>query len=676
VDYVFAVRRVLRALRPSVVAIAETEIWPNLFREVKRTNAGLAIVNGRISDRAFPRYVRWNWFFHTVLPQADITLTQTDAIRERFVTLGASPDQTFTGGNFKYDFQPRPAAGDSPARRMAEGRRVWIAASTMPPAQAGDPDEDDAVISAFAKLVDRHSDLLLVLAPRRPERFDVAAGKLSAAGLQYVRRSSLGETAARPQVLLLDTIGELSGLFELADAVFMGGTLAHRGGHNILEPALFAKPVIAGPHMENFQAIWDDFRAAGACIEIADASELAGAVDRLLNDRAAARETGRRALARAEARRGATDRAVQELRQLHARDIPRYRPAMPWFAVAWALSRVWAWAARRPVEPRRLDIPVISVGNLTMGGTGKTPCVLRLVELLKARGRKPGILTRGYARSSPEKQMAIPPGAAVRAEHCGDEPQIFVRSGLAPVGIGADRFQTGSLLRRTFGIDVIALDDGFQHRKLARDADILLLDALNPFGGGGVFPLGRLREPPEGLARADAIVITRGEFSDLAPAIERTVRRWNPAAPIHRAYIEPRVWVENRSGAEYAIATQPFTRAGAFCGLGNPQSFRRTLERLGVTPVDWLEFEDHHRYRPDELRRIVHQMQAHGADALVTTEKDSVNLCEQCDDLLAPLPLYWLRIGMAVERESEFLDEIERRIFENASSNTLRRGPG
>ena len=137
VDYVFAVRRVLRALRPAAVVIAETEIWPNLFREVHRTGAGLAIVNGRISDRAFPRYLPFRWFFRGALSAADSILAQTDAMGQRFLALGALPERTHTGGNFKYDFEARAAAAGSPVPALLERARpgkVWIAASTMPPA--------------------------------------------------------------------------------------------------------------------------------------------------------------------------------------------------------------------------------------------------------------------------------------------------------------------------------------------------------------------------------------------------------------------------------------------------------------------------------------------------------------------------------------------------------------
>jgi 3-deoxy-D-manno-octulosonic-acid transferase len=672
VDYVFAVRRVLRLIRPAVVAIAETEIWPNLFREAKRGGAGLAVVNGRISERAFGRYRRLSGFFRVVMPAADAVLAQTDAIRERFLALGAAPERTSVAGNFKYDFEARAPEGGSVVvdlLRRAGPQRVWIAASTMPPAYSGDVDEDEAVLAAFREAAARFPGLVLILAPRKPAGFDEAARKLATAGIRYVRRSSLpaAEIPALPFVLLLDTIGELSGLFALADVVFMGGTLAERGGHNILEPAGFGKAVIVGPHMENFQAIADAFRAAGATVEIGGAAELADALVRLLGGPQAAEAIGKAALACATAERGASRRAAAAVGELFRNAQPRYRPAQPWYAVAWLLARVWKWGGRRKRErdlmaQRKVDAPVISVGNLTMGGTGKTPCVLWLARALKARGERPGILTRGYGRSSAERCLALAPGAEVSAEQCGDEPRIFVRAGVAPVGIGTDRVETGRMLRDQFLSTVLLLDDGFQHVRLAREVDIVLIDALNPFGGGEVFPLGRLREPVEGLARADVVVITRSQLAGTALMIERTVARWNPLAPVFRASMRPEAWVENRTGAEHPMDARPFVTAGAFCGLGNPQSFLRTLRRLGVDPADWIEFEDHHRYRPHELQRITHQFLTAGVEAVVTTEKDSMNLGDGADDLLAPLPLYWLRVSMAIEREQEFLEEIERRM--------------
>jgi 3-deoxy-D-manno-octulosonic-acid transferase len=675
VDYVFAVRRVLRTLRPSVVVVAETELWPNLFREVKRTGAALTIVNGRISDNAYQRYAGMRLFFRSVLPALDSTLAQTPAIRDRFLALGAPDGRVRVNGNFKYDFEARAVDTASPVVSLVarmQPSAIWVAASTSAPMDTGDVDEDDVVIDVYRQLSALRPELLLILAPRKPERFDVVAGKLSAAGIPYVRRQSLGSGDAA-RVLLLDTIGELSSLFSLADVVFMGGTLAQRGGHNILEPALFGKPVIIGPHMENFQAIGEEFRAADACIEIARPQELAGAVEKLLADAPAAREIGRRAQAHAEARRGATARAVEEVARLHHACIPRSRAPLPKLWLAWPLARIWEWGAKRRQRRdgerrRRLDVPVISVGNLTMGGTGKTPCVLRLAELLNQRGQRPGILTRGYGRNSPHEYVTVAPGGTVPVQLSGDEPQIFIRSGEAAVGIGADRFEAGTRLLREIGAGVLLLDDGFQHWKLARDLEIVLIDGINPFGGGDVFPLGRLREPVAGLSRADVVIITRAAQTDLADAIEQEVRRWNPHAPVLRGTVQPHAWVEHATGRCLPASPNPFGSAGVFCGLGNPESFRRTLQAMGVEIASWIDFDDHHRYRPRELTHIVHHMTACGATALITTEKDSVNLSQDCDQLLAPLPLYWLQVKMRIEGEDRLVEEVERRIESRARS--------
>jgi tetraacyldisaccharide 4'-kinase len=440
-----------------------------------------------------------------------------------------------------------------------------------------------------------------------------------------------------------------------ADVVFMGGTLAERGGHNILEPALFGKPVIVGPHMENFQAIADQFRAAHAMVEIAGAAALPDALAGLLRDPG---ETGARAQAAAAASRGATARVVKESRALYA--LPNYIPSQPWYEIRKALAQLWIWgAARRArVEPRHLKAPVLSVGNLNMGGTGKTPVVLLLAERLAAGGRKPGILTRGYGRESMEACITIAPRSEVRTEYTGDEAQIFIRRGAAPVGIGSDRCRIGELLLETFDVDILLLDDGFQHRKLARDLDLVLVDALDPFASG-VFPLGRLREPLEGLARAHIILITRSDASDAAPGIERALRRFNTHAPIFRSCVSPTAWVSQATGERFPLDRPPFERVGYFCGLGNPASFRHTLQAVGIDFVDCVEFSDHHHYRPNELRRLSYQMRSQGADAMVTTEKDAVNLGDPVDNLL---PIYWLEIGVEIEREEEFLKEIERRV--------------
>jgi len=668
VDYVFAVCHVLRALQPAMVVILETEIWPNLFREAKRAGCGLVIVNGRISDRTEARYRRLRWFFQEVMRWPDAILAQSEEMRERYLGIGAPTARVSAAGNLKYDVVPREADAASSVRQFIESvqpAEVWIAASTMPPASAGDVDEDDAVVAAFQKLIQTHSRLLLMLAPRKPERFEVAAAKLDAAGIRYLRRSRLDNALDVPGVLLLDSIGELSGLFPLADVVFMGGTLAARGGHNILEPAFFGRPVICGPHMENFREIARVFRECGGYVEVPGPPELAGTVDHLLTDRSHAAEIGRRAAECAASNRGATDRAVAVIRGAAAQACPIVRQDLAARILLGPLSLVWrsasSWIRRRNARRKRaLDAAVVSVGNITMGGTGKTPCVLYLAEKMRRAGRRPGILTRGYGRHSIEDQLILEPGARAKTAQTGDEPQVFLRSGVAPVGIGADRYQTGRLLGERFGCDVLILDDGFQHVRLDRQVDLVLIDALSPFGGGEVFPLGHLREPLESLARADVFVITRGEFAPGTWDIERALRTYNSRAPVFHGRVAAECWVNAASGQ--TAATLPFSRVAAFCGLGNHQAFWRMLKRLGIQLVDRVAFDDHHAYRPGEVRRLGHQFQAAKADAAVTTEKDAMNFCEGCPELMAPLPVYWLKIRMEIEREEEFLRFVEERL--------------
>ena len=671
-DYVFAVRRVLRALRPSLVIVMETEIWPNLFRETKRAGAGLLPINGRISDRALGRYRALRWFFGGVLTQVDLLLAQSEDMRQRWIAIGGPPDKVRVGGNLKYDFEAREAAPESPVCRFVEHlrpRAVWIAASTMPPAAVGDPDEDAAVIAAFQQVSARQQALLLLLAPRKPERFDAAAQALARAGIPFVRRSGLtgSEELPLPGALLLDSIGELGSLFPLADVVFMGGTLASRGGHNILEPAIAARPIVAGPHMENFAEIAADFRAASALIEVHDTATLATAVTDILENPARAADLGAKAASCARARQGATALAASHACEIFARHVPRYRPAQPGFAFFWMLSRLWIWGgklqrARDVARRHRLRAPVISVGNITVGGTGKTPMVLHLTHRLKDAGWNPGILTRGYGRHSPHAHQAVAAGARVPVSQSGDEPQLFLRAGVAPVGIGADRWRVGQSLEREFGVDVIVLDDGFQHARLDRRLDIVLVDALDPFGGGYPLPLGRLREPLAGLGRADIFVVTRSESGRVAQAAEHFLRRRNPRAPVFHARAQPEAWVSAATGETVAPDALPYARVAAFCGLGNPEYFWRTLAALGLDAAVRIEFEDHHAYRPHELRYMGRQFRDDGAEAVVTTEKDLVNLCEDPGHLLAPLPLYWLRIGVQLDREDEFLDAISQRL--------------
>jgi len=190
--------------------------------------------------------------------------------------------------------------------------------------------------------------------------------------------------------------------------------------------------------------------------------------------------------------------------------------------------------------------------------------------------------------------------------------------------------------------------------QLHRDHDVVLIDANDP-EAGGVFPVGRLREPLSALGRATEIVITRVEAGQDVQGNERRIRQYNLQAPIFGSRVIPREWVDAASGVASAVAELKFSRVAAFCGLGDPRAFWRTLEEMGIEVVMQREFGDHHRYRASELRQFAGQAAATGVTALITTEKDAMNLCEDAALAVAPLQLYWLRIGVEIDSEHEFL---------------------
>ena len=646
VDYAAVIRRVLRTLQPALLIVLETEIWPNLFREARRAGCGVLIVNGRISDKAAPAYARWKWFFGSVLVWPNAIIVQSDRMRERFLAAGAPADALQVSGNLKFDFTPRHLETDSAiARWSAQGSGpLLIAASTTEDASAN---EDAIILGALQEL----KGWRLILAPRKPERFESVARLLTDASLPFWRRASGAADPAAP-VLLLDTIGELSGLFELADVVFMGGTFTETGGHNFLEPAFAAKPVIVGPRLENFREIAEEFRAHGAFIEISRPAELPQAVRQALADS----QIGSRAQVRAKANRGAAAFAVTRALEIYDQSLFR-RPA-PLLArlTLGPLAELWKAGSRLKTSHdlkgrRSLSTPVISVGNITTGGTGKTPFVLYLARRFHERGLSPAVLTRGYGRSSHQPEIVLAPGATAAALHTGDEAQILLRSGLAAVGIGADRFRTGRRTEVELHPDVIILDDGFSHVRLARDVDVVLIDSLDPFGRFAAVPLGRLREPLQALSRADIFVLSRCEAGRPTAGIESHLRRLNPRAPIFRSSLVAREWLSFSFGAPSEVPG----RVVAFCGLGNPAAFWRTLEAQGIWPLDRLTFADHYRYGPHDLRRIARHALALGARALLTTEKDTLNFCPGCEALFEGLPVLWLRIDVQIEKEEEFL---------------------
>jgi 3-deoxy-D-manno-octulosonic-acid transferase len=324
-DFPPAVRRALGATRPRVLALVETEIWPNLLRECGRAHVRTIIVNGRVSPRCFRRYRMVRPLIRRALEHVDLACVQTDEDRSRFLALGLSPDRVRVSGNMKYDLPPEPppdqverfrlSLGLGPTRwRPGEDARsdpLMVAGST---AQG----EDRLVLEAFRLARNERPRARLILAPRHPERFAAAAEEARRHGFSVgFRTSSLhGEAAPPPDVLVLDTMGELPLAYAAAQAAFVGGSLVAAGGQNMLEPASAGLPPIFGPHTENFREPAERLLDAQAALRVSDPRELAEAFTRCLSDAAWTHSAGERARNAVMRAAGATERCARAIQEL------------------------------------------------------------------------------------------------------------------------------------------------------------------------------------------------------------------------------------------------------------------------------------------------------------------------------------------------------------------------
>jgi len=320
-DFAFAIRPYLQALRPELVILAETEFWPNFLRQAHASGARIAVVNARISDRSWPRYRRFRWALRRMLVHVDLFLAQTTEDSTRLQSIGAQAGRMQVTGNLKFDVSlpASPPIVESLRRSLAsEGAGpVLVCGSTV-------EDEEPPLLKAFENLRVAHPRAVMILAPRHPERFDDVAILLKRLGMPSVRRSQWrGETLAGG-VLLVDTIGELAALYALADVAFVGGSLVPRGGHNIIEPAQHGVAVVTGNHTENFRDIVALFQSRDA-VRIVGLAELPLTLMQLLADDAERLGLGRRALETIRSQMGATSRTLEALKTL----IPSDRDPLP-----------------------------------------------------------------------------------------------------------------------------------------------------------------------------------------------------------------------------------------------------------------------------------------------------------------------------------------------------------
>ena len=311
VDLGFAVRAYLNALQPKMLILVETEFWPNLLHLARKRGTAIATVNARISDRSFPRYHRFHWFFRRVLANIDLFLAQTTADADRLRAIGAPTERVQISGNLKFDIRQPSAAKIADELRAAIPRSspVIVCGSTA-------EGEEEPVLQAFKQLQRQFPSAVMILAPRHPERFDKVANLIASFDIAFVRRSSWA--AACPitgGVFLLDSVGELASVYALADIAFVGGSLVPTGGHNILEPAQYGAAIVVGPHTFNFREIVSIFQNGGA-LRLVTAEALADVLLELLSNPEQRQRLGQRAKTLFAQHAGATQRTLHALSPL------------------------------------------------------------------------------------------------------------------------------------------------------------------------------------------------------------------------------------------------------------------------------------------------------------------------------------------------------------------------
>ena len=707
-DAPFIVHRVFGRVRPRALILLEGELWPAMLNAAAAHDCPVALVNGRMSDRSLARNRFVKPLFRRMLGQLAAVGVQHALDGERLIAFGADPERVRVTGNVKFDLATEQAG---PSREAA--RRSLGLSAAVPVIMAGCPrpvEEERAVLAAFSRVHERYPEVKLIWAPRHLNRISRVEQMLKAADLRFAHRTRLGRVdgaghtddpnepggpggaddaghagdasvqsgaggpggpggvggpggAGGPDgpeseqfdVIILDTMGELASMYAAADMAFVGATLVPLGGHNLLEPAACAIPVLFGPHTENVRASAAALLRTGGGMVVHDGDGLARKWLELLQNPQERAQTGAAAVRAVSDKSMAVDRTLDLLdrwildpdlrgsvQSRHAHGTPfitrlldpcERAPAVRLVRCALLpLSLLLGMAVRLRnglydtglLNSDRLPVPVISVGGLTAGGAGKTPVVRYLARRLVDAGYSPAVLSRGYGRDSRATRSAAP-GATW--QEVGDEP-TFLASVLpnVPVVVGPSRTAAGRMAIDRFGANVLLLDDGFQHRRTARAVDIVVHDASSRLNPGRLLPAGPFREPVSSLGRAQALVLTRTDQAGSADSDTDRIRSEFPhLAIIETAYV-PSGLRRISGGAVLPVEWLAGRRVLVFCGIANPASFARTVTDAGGSVTRTLSYQDHHPFTSSELDRALSLAEEAGVECIVTTEKDAVRI--------------------------------------------------
>ena len=710
-DIPFIASRVLRRIRPRVFMPVETELWPNFLKNAREMKIPVMMVNGRISNKSVKRYKYLFSILRDMIGTVKFFAMQSPTDADYIRRLGAPDELVLITGNTKFDQtytdvspEERKKILDDLGLNNAEG--IFLAGSTH-------KGEEEFVLEAFQAVRKNHAHARLVIAPRDLIRTDEVIGLCKKAGFTVATRTELQKRAPNNEdVIILNTIGELGKIYSIGDVVYVGGSLVPHGGHNLLEPAAHGKAIVTGHFMFNFKDTHALFmnRKPQACITVNDDKELTREVVKLFNDPNHRKQLEEETLAIVLENKGASRKSAELLRKVlteyesrnSIRAIDKVENLQTYFihlvhkkdvdgpilnlvaGVLYLFSLVYEQLVNCKLfaykigilSHRKLDCFVISLGNITVGGTGKTPTAQRLAREIHDMGYRVVILNRGYRAKWHGDVGIVSDGKNILmdAKEAGDEAYMLAKHlPEVPVLIGAERAVTGKYAIEHFGAEVAILDDGFQHWQLYRDLDIVLVDAVNVFGNGHLLPRGTLRESISHVSRADVCLMTKVDQAENGSReyIRDTFRKYNPDAKIVESVHQPRCfiplaeWYVNIAGEGVDVEYIRGKKIMAVSAIGNPASFEQTLNDLGAEILESFRYPDHHEYTIKEMHDVLQHAENQDAECIVITEKDAVKIPREVAEADWKIQIYVICVEVTFKvGAEEFRNELQSKISE------------
>lgn len=723
-DLPFVAESLVKRIHPGVFMPVETELWPNFLRAIRELHIPVMMVNGRISEKSVKNYRYLYGIWDDMLNTVTRFCMQSSIDADYIAHLGADKSKIFVTGNTKFDqTYAEVTKADLEKYHLELGLNhnypIIVAGSTH-------PGEEKILLDSFKSIREVYSQARLIIAPRKTARADEIAKLASNYGYEMGYRSKmLDESGLRKEypVIIIDTIGELGRIYAVGDIVYVGGSFSNTGGHNVLEPAAHAKPIIVGPSMQNFKDSYSLLSKAKACKMVNNQAELTSELLEILNNNKRREEMGAASLKVIKENRGADVRSIQYLMDLlkltavPAKEYPQYpintrnltdegggrlrhgdaiiqyiyqiaygpdTPFMGWvlLTVLRGMSYLYEFGVCCKLKlydsgfmkKEKLNCCVISIGNITVGGTGKTPTAQKMAAIIKEMGYRVVILNRGY-RSHWDKEIGVVSNGNkifMTAYEAGDEAYLMAKTlpGV-PVIIGKNRAFTGRYAVDKLSAEVIIMDDGYQHWQLERDLDIVLVDTLNMFGNGCVLPRGTLREPLENLERGDLFLLTKTDQSSKLSRIQlrNTIAKYNSDAPVIESIHHPKNFVEIADwykGISENIKNLEDLKGKdvmVFSAIGSPSSFEQTLSSIGLNILEAVRYPDHHDYGMLEMQYINERASSLKAVAMIATAKDAVKIPTEFIYSNREIPLYILNMDICItEGMNRFKEYIESTI--------------